>query len=157
MNYYLNIGSNVGDSRANIMRAIAKLSAGFGGCAVSSIIESEPWGFESENKFLNVGITLWTDIEPQIMLDHIHDIEKAMGTSAHRNPDGSYRDREIDIDIMAIDDLVIDTPSLTVPHRFLHQRSFFLLPMSQLNPNWLHPILNLTPAQMFANLTTPEE
>ena len=152
MNYYLNIGSNIGDRRDNLYRAVVALSAGTGGCAVSSIVESEPWGFESENRFMNLGVMLESDMAPQDMLDRIHDIEHRLGSAAHRGEQGGYIDRLVDIDIMAIDDLVIDTPTLQVPHPHLPERDFFLRPMMQLAPDWRHPISGLTAEQMLENL-----
>ncbi len=152
MNYYLNIGSNIGNRRDNLYRAVVALAAGTGGCAVSSIVESEPWGFESENRFMNLGVSLVSDIDPHEMLDRIHDIERRLGSASHRDEQGGYIDRLVDIDIVAIDDLVIDTPTLQVPHPHLPDRDFFLLPMTQLAPDWRHPITHLTPAQMLENL-----
>ncbi|MBQ6080047.1 MAG: 2-amino-4-hydroxy-6-hydroxymethyldihydropteridine diphosphokinase [Muribaculaceae bacterium] len=152
MNYYLNIGSNIGDRRDNLYRAVVALSAGTGGCAVSSIVESEPWGFESENRFMNLGVHLYSDLEPLVMLEHIHEIERRLGSAAHRDAQGGYIDRLVDIDIMAIDDIVIDTPTLQVPHPHLPERDFFLRPMMQLAPDWRHPITGLTAEQMLTYL-----
>ena len=152
MIYYLNIGSNMGDRRDNLYRAVVALAAGTGGCAISSIVESEPWGFESENRFLNLGVSLDSTLEPHEMLDRIHDIERRLGSASHRNADGSYIDRLVDIDIVAIDDLVIDTPTLQVPHPHLPERDFFLKPMAQLAPDWHHPVTGLTASQMLEKL-----
>ena len=152
MNYYLNIGSNMGERRDNLYRAVAYLAAGTSGCAVSGIIESEPWGFESDNRFMNLGVMLDSDMEPQDMLQRIHDIEHRLGSSAHRDSQGNYIDRLVDIDIMAIDEMVIDSPDLQVPHPHLAERDFFLVPLMQLAPDWRHPITGLTPSQMLENL-----
>ena len=142
----------MGDRRDNLYRAVVALSAGNGVCAVSRIIESEPWGFESEHSFLNVGVRLRSGMYPQQMLDHLHDIEHSLGSNAHRDSEGHYIDRLVDIDIMAVDDLVIDTPTLQVPHPHLSDREFFLLPMQELNPVWCHPVTGLTVAQMLERL-----
>ena len=152
MNYYLNIGSNMGDRRDNLYRAVVALAAQTQECAVSSIVESEPWGFESENRFMNLGVSFDSDIEPQEMLDRIHDIERSLGSASHRDADGGYIDRLVDIDIVAIDDLVIDTPTLQVPHPHLPERDFFLIPMQQLAPDWRHPVTGLTATEMLENL-----
>ena len=138
--YYLNIGSNLGDKHAQVRLAIAALSAGNGGCAVTPMMASEPWGFESANTFVNVGVMLRSDLTPMEMLRWLHDIERQLGSASHRDARGGYVDRVVDIDIMAIDDLVIDTPELTVPHRHLMDRDFFYLLMRQLNPDWTHPL-----------------
>ena len=155
MNYYLNIGSNIGERRDNLYRAVVALVADAGAsaeCAVSPVLESEPWGFESENRFMNLGVCLVTEVEPMDMLDRIHDIERRLGSAFHRDDHGNYIDRLVDIDIVAIDDQVIDTPTLQVPHPHLPERDFFLLPMQQLAPDWHHPVTGLTPSQMLDNL-----
>ena len=148
MNYYLNIGSNIGDRRDILYRAVVALAAGTSGCAVSSIVESEPWGFESDNRFMNLGVLLVADCDPQAMLDRIHEIERSLGSAAHRDSEGRYIDRLVDIDIVAIDDQVIDTSTLQVPHPHLPEREFFLRPMMQLNPCWKHPSTGLTLGEM---------
>lgn len=148
MIYYLNIGSNIGDRRDNLYRAVVSLSAGRGGCTVSSLVESEPWGFESSNHFMNVGVRIVSDIPPLEMLDRIHIIERRMGSASHRDEKGGYIDRLVDIDIVAIDDMVIDLPMLQVPHPHLANRDFFLIPMVQLAPEWHHPVTGLTASQM---------
>lgn len=154
MNYYLNIGSNMGERRDNLYRAVALLAAGTSGCAVSRVVESEPWGFESENRFMNVGVRLVSDESPQDLLERIHDIERRLGSASHRDEHGGYVDRVVDIDIVAVDDLVIDTPSLQVPHPHLPERDFFLLPMMELAPDWRHPVSGLTASQMLALLSS---
>ena len=148
MDYYLNIGSNIGDRRDNLYRAVVALAAGTSGCALSRIVESEPWGFESDNRFMNVGVRLSSNMEPHDMLENIHDIERRLGSASHRDCEGHYIDRLVDIDIMAIDDLVIDTPELQVPHAHLHERDFFLRPMMELAPDWRHPVTGLTATEM---------
>jgi 2-amino-4-hydroxy-6-hydroxymethyldihydropteridine diphosphokinase len=156
MNYYLNIGSNIGDRRDNLYRAVVALAATAGGCSVSPIVESEPWGFESENHFMNLGVMLESDMAPHEMLDHIHEIERELGSASHRDQEGHYIDRLVDIDIMAIDDLVIDTPTLQVPHPHMAERDFFLRPMMWLAPDWHHPVTGLNAEQMLENLSSKE-
>ena len=133
MRYYLNIGTNLGDRSKNLRRAIEALTGGTTSWVVSPVVESDPWGFESENRFLNVGLALDSDLEPLAMLDRIHDIERQLGSAAHRDAQGGYVDRLVDIDIMAIDDaqgqpMTIDLPTLQVPHPHLYDRKFFLEP-----------------------------
>ena len=142
----------MGDRRDNLYRAVVALSAGTGGCAVSLIVESEPWGFESDNRFMNLGVSLCSDMEPEQMLDRIHEIERRLGSASHRDEQGGYIDRVVDIDIVAIDDMVIDTPTLQVPHPHLPERDFFLRPMMELAPEWRHPVTGLTAAQMLEKL-----
>lgn len=155
MTVFLNLGSNLGDRRMNISRAVAALEKEFGYFELSHIIESEPWGFESENAFLNLGLMVVSDLPPLEILHRIKKIEQDLGSTSHRNPDGTYSDRIIDIDIIAIDDMVIDTPELKIPHPRMHERRFVLEPMAELAPFWTHPLLNLTPPQLLALLPEP--
>ena len=152
MNYYLNIGSNMGDRRDNLYRAVVALTAGTSGSVTSHVVESEPWGFDSQNRFMNIGLWLASDLSPHEMLDRIHDIERRLGSAAHRDGGGNYIDRLVDIDIVAIDELVIDTATLQVPHPHLARRGFFLRPMMELAPNWQHPVTGLTASQMLEKL-----
>ena len=148
MDYYLNIGSNMGDRRDNLYRAVVALAAGTSGCAISHIVESEPWGYDSDNRFMNLGLKLSSNIDPYDMLERIHDIERRLGSASHRDDEGRYIDRLVDIDIMAIDDMVIDSPTLQVPHPYLPERDFFLRPMMELAPEWCHPLTGLTAGEM---------
>lgn len=138
MRYFLNIGTNLGNRHANLRRAIAELMTGdTSHCVVSPVVESEPWGFESDNTFLNVGVAINSDATPLAMLDYLHDIEQRMGSASHRDAHGNYADRLIDIDIMAIHDaqnqpLTINLPTLQIPHPHLHDRDFFWKPYQYL-------------------------
>lgn len=140
--FYLNLGSNLGDRETNLWAADLRLSLDLGlVTARSEIYESEPWGFESDNGFLNMAIAVECRYSPSEALDIIHAIERELsGGASHRDSRGRYIDRMIDIDIMAIDDLVIDTPKLKVPHRHLMDRDFFRIPFSQIAPDWRHPV-----------------
>lgn len=140
--YYLNLGSNLEDREGNLWAADLRVSLDVGlVTARSAIVESEPWGYESDNAFLNMAIAVEALGEPLEVLDALQAIERELnGGRSHRDADGGYLDRLIDIDIMAIDDLVIDTPRLTVPHPRLMQRDFFRLPMAEIAPDWCHPV-----------------
>lgn len=132
MVYYINIGSNLGNRLMNLTRAVSAIEKQFGWFELSHHIESDAWGYESKNKFLNVGMAFISDLEPTDVLHILQDIEKSINPAAHRNADGSYKDRMIDIDIMAADDMVINTPELTLPHPHLNDRPFFLEPFKEL-------------------------
>lgn len=146
MIYYLNIGSNLGDREGNLWAADLRLSLDLGFVtARSSIVESEPWGFESENGFLNMALAVDSVYSPHEALRIIHEIESEMsGGASHRDSEGNYIDRLIDIDIMAIEDIVIDEPDLKVPHPRLMQRDFFRLPFAEIAPDWKHPVTGET-------------
>lgn len=138
---YLSLGSNSGDRRAHIGRAVAALALRLPAVAMrtSGYYCSSPWGFESENDFLNIAVALtfdrdaaWSDAEADALLDTLQGIERDISDMPHRNADGSYRDREIDIDIIAIDNQRISTPRLTVPHPLAQQRPFVTVPLAEI-------------------------
>lgn len=133
MTCHLNIGSNQGNRQVNIDRAIALIDLRAGKVtAVSSMIESEPWGYESPNRFLNIGINIETELEPQKLLECLQGIEKEISPASHRDSDGNYIDRVIDIDIIDIKGVVMETPRLTVPHPRAMQRDFVKIPLEEI-------------------------
>ena len=130
---YLNLGTNLGDKIQNIENAINAIEIALDGKSIrSSIIESEPWGFDSANMFLNIGIAIKTDLSPLELLKTIKEIEQQLGSGSHRNSNGDYADRLIDIDIMAMDDLEFKSELLTIPHPQLNNRVFFESPYNEL-------------------------
>lgn len=138
MTAYLNIGSNMGDRRGYIDEAIRLIAETFPKAILrlSDVVESEPWGFESTLPFLNIGVALDypVDIDPFFLLATFQDIERRVSPTPHRNADGSYRDRCIDIDIIAIDCLTISSDTLTIPHPRAAKRPFVMEPLRQLAP-----------------------
>ena len=133
---HLNIGSNQGDRQGNISLAVSLIDKQAGHVlAVSDPVESAPWGYDSPNPFINVGINIDTTLSPFDLLDTLQAIERQISPNPHRNPDGTYRDRVIDIDIILYGDVHITTPRLTIPHPLMHQRPFVLLPLRQLAPS----------------------
>lgn len=137
----------------NISVAVAAIEERLGvRVRLSDPVESPPWGYQSPNAYINIGVALDSDIEPDAALDIFRSIEAAMGAGEHRNAAGEYTDRIIDIDIIAIGSLVVDTPSLTVPHPRMAQRPFVLAPMAQLAPLWQHPLLHLTASALLQRL-----
>lgn len=152
MHYFINLGSNLGNRRLNLSRAVNMLAARYGWFELSHAVESEPWGYESLNKYLNIGMTFVSNDTPDEVLKTVKDIEKTLGSASHRNADGGYADRLIDIDIVAVDEEIIDTPDLQVPHPQLTGRRFFLEPMAELAPMWHHPVNGLTCSEMLTAL-----
>ncbi|MBR4793594.1 MAG: 2-amino-4-hydroxy-6-hydroxymethyldihydropteridine diphosphokinase [Bacteroidaceae bacterium] len=131
---YLSLGTNLGDRRSNLETAISLIGRRIGTVqAQSSVFETQPWGFESKNLFLNMAIKVQTGLEPLEVLHTAQAIEKEMGRTAKTGPEG-YKDRIIDIDILLYDDLVIDSPELTIPHPHMYQRPFVMEPLAQIAP-----------------------
>lgn len=119
----------------------------------SAYIESEPWGYDSPRPFLNLGLAVETEIPPGKLLDLLLGVERSISPVSHRTPSGDYADRLIDIDLIAYGNLVVDTPRLTLPHPRMHLRDFVLRPMTQLAPEWRHPLSGLTSAEMLDRLS----
>lgn len=129
---YLSLGSNLGDRHATMQSAILLLDSQAGTVdRVSSAIETEPWGFESANKFLNMCVRIITTLSPEQLLATTKDIELQLGRTT-KSVNGQYHDRPIDIDILTYDDLHINTPSLTLPHPHMHERDFVMIPLREI-------------------------
>lgn len=156
MNVFLNIGSNLGNRRMHLSRAIAAIEKEFGYFELSHTVESAPWGYASANDYLNVGMMVVSDLAPEEILARLQKIEKELNAEPHRNADGTYRDREVDIDIIAIDEMECNTPQLQLPHPRMAERRFVLEPMAELAPFWRHPASGLTPAEMLAALDSQD-
>ena len=135
---YLGLGSNLGDRNANLEQSIALIHERVGEVIRrSSFIETEPWGFESENKFLNGVILCETQLTPRQLLKVTLKIERQLGrrknsTDSRLLTPVSYSDRSIDIDILLYDDLTIDEPDLKIPHPLMEQRDFVMIPLREI-------------------------
>ena len=129
---YLSLGSNLGDRHATMQSAILLLDSQAGSVdRVSSAIETEPWGFKSANKFLNMCVRITTNLSPEQLLATTKDIELQLGRTT-KSVNGQYHDRPIDIDRLTYDDLYINTPSLTLPHPHMHERDFVMIPLREI-------------------------
>ena len=136
---YLALGTNIGNKRRNMITAAALLAERVGDVlALSGFYETEPWGFQSENTFLNAALQLETALSPLEILKATQEIEIEMGRTQKSN--GAYHDRIIDIDILLYDDLVLQTPELTLPHPLMHERLFVMEPLAEIAPNVIHPV-----------------
>ena len=133
---FLGLGSNLGDREDNIQKAISLIGERVGTVLrQSSLIETEPWGFESENKFLNGVILCETQLTPRQLLKVTKKIERDLGRkkkSASSHFSHLYKDRPIDIDILLYDDLTIDEPDLKIPHPLMQQRDFVMIPLNEI-------------------------
>lgn len=140
-NAYINIGSNLGDRHGNIAAAVAAIKERIDPQArLSDPVESPPWGYESVNPYINIGVAVITDLSPFELLDALLEIEGSISAASHRMADGTYADRLIDIDLIAVDSLIINTPRLILPHPRMHLRPFVTIPLRQLAPGWRHPL-----------------
>jgi len=144
---YLLLGSNQGDKIAILQKAGERLQQlSIAPIVVSSLYESEPWGFEAEEWFLNQAVKIETDLKPHDLLRSILEIERSLGR-VRQNGDGriaGYSSRTIDIDILLYENLVSETVDLQLPHPRMHLRRFVLMPLSEVAPGLIHPVLNVS-------------
>ena len=132
---YLGLGTNLGDKEANLKAAIEEIRKRVGKVtSLSAFHASEPWGFQSENPFLNAVCCVSTGFQPTEVLAITQDIERLLGR-LKKSTGGNYSDRVIDIDILLYDDLHIDTPELTIPHPLMWQRDFVMIPLREIAPD----------------------
>ena len=137
MTTYLGIGTNLGDRAENLTRAVALISEQVGTVlACSSFMETAPWGFTSDNHFLNAVLAVDTALSPHELLRVTQSIERELGR-LHKTIDGNYSDRIIDIDILLYDDLTIVSEELTIPHPYMLIRDFVYLPLGEIAPEVL--------------------
>lgn len=135
MKVYLGLGSNLGDRKANIEKALQLLGERLCVEQVSSLYETEPMGYVAQPRFLNAVCRAETDIGPLQILSLIKGIEASLG----RAPGFPNAPRPIDVDIIVYGDLVMETPQLTIPHPRLEERAFVLIPLFELDAGLVHP------------------
>ena len=131
---YLSLGTNLGDRPNNLKSAVKLIALQVGTVkAQSDVIETDPWGFESANRFLNMVIKVETDLQPLEALHVTQEIERRLGRR-EKSVNGQYHDRLIDIDLLIYDDTTMSTPELTLPHPRMYQRDFVMKPLLQIAP-----------------------
>ena len=151
---YLGLGTNSGNRTENLTRAIEELSLALGNCtAQSSFMETEPWGFNSNNKFLNCVVAFETVKSPMEVLEITEGIEHKLGRTT-KSVGGVYHDRIIDIDILLYGSETISTERLTIPHPLMHLRDFVLAPLAEIAPDTIHPIFGKSAEVMLKELRT---
>jgi 2-amino-4-hydroxy-6-hydroxymethyldihydropteridine diphosphokinase len=147
---YLGMGTNAGDRLANLQAAVDGLAPQVEVLAISRVYQTPPWGYTEQADFLNIALKAITGLNPEELLVFLKDLESRVGRTAtfHWGP------REIDIDILFYDDLILEQSGLTIPHPMLHKRAFVLIPLTDLDENLEHPNLDQTIRQLVNEVDT---
>ena len=154
-NCYVLFGSNLGDKEALFEQACTFINDRCGRVVqVSSAYESEPWGFEAEEWFLNRLIVVETSLLPDELMRQLLAIESALGRVRRHNAQG-YASRPVDLDILYYGEQIVSTDWVIAPHPRLHLRRFALLPLCELIPDFMHPILGLTQTELLERCNDP--
>jgi 2-amino-4-hydroxy-6-hydroxymethyldihydropteridine diphosphokinase len=145
VNAFLSLGSNRGTRLRLLEEATWVISTRIGSVvAQSSVYESAPWGFQDDTPFLNMVLEVATNLEPVEILGEIQSIEMGLGRVHELKPEQKYAPRTMDIDILFYDQLVVEQKDLVIPHLHLHERKFVLVPLCEIAPYFVHPVLGET-------------
>ena len=151
---YLSLGSNEGNRKQWLAKACALLADSCGTLAQrSAIYETAAWGLTDQPAFLNMAVSLQTSLDPAALLAGILSIELSLG----RQRIIKWGPRIIDIDILFYNNLIINTPTLTIPHPFLHERRFVLAPLAEIASGYIHPVFNTSVSELLAACTDKSE
>src|SRR5271157_2882601 len=149
---YLALGTNLGDRIANLRAAIEALSPEIKVIVESKVYETPPWGYEDQPAFLNMAVKGETGLKPESLLKRLKQLEVQLG----REQSFRWGPRLIDIDILFYDDLILESESLTIPHPRLHERAFVLVPLTDIAPDFIHPVLKETIKELLASADTDD-
>ena len=149
---YLGLGTNLGNKTANLYAAVHEIDIQIGKVtSLSAFYETLPWGFESTHPFLNAVCRIETTLTPHQVLDRTQTIEQSLGRT-QKTTDRQYTDRPIDIDLLLYDQLILNTPTLTIPHPLMCERRFVLEPLTEIAPDLIHPVRHRTIRELLSEL-----
>lgn len=146
---FLGIGGNIGNKHDNFDKVYTFIKNELGKIIKrSSVYETPPWGFQSDENFWNQVLIIETELSPEELLQKIAEIENHFG---RERGNSGYTSRKMDIDILYFDELVTETEKLTIPHPQIANRLFVLVPLAEITPEFVHPLLRLNSLQMLEN------
>lgn len=146
---YFSLGSNVGNRQKFLAGAARALEKHVSRISVSSIYQTEPWGEKDQPVFLNACVSGQTSLKPEELLDFLKSIEKSLG----RKHTEKWGPREIDIDILFYGNQILKLPGLEIPHPHLAERAFVLIPLSEIAPGLIHPVLKQPISELAAAIS----
>ena len=155
---YLGLGTNLGDKEQNLRDAVQKIEEQVGKIvSLSAFYVTAPWGFSSDNSFLNAAVCVETKLSPLEVLQETQMIEKELGRT-QKSVNRMYSDRLIDIDLLLYDDLVLSVISasgveLTLPHPLMTERDFVMKPLAEIAPGLVHPVLGKTMKELTSSFS----
>ncbi|WP_294608374.1 2-amino-4-hydroxy-6-hydroxymethyldihydropteridine diphosphokinase [uncultured Bacteroides sp.] len=152
MNVYFGLGTNLGDKEQNLRLAVQHMEERIGKIvSLSAFYATAPWGFASDNAFLNAAVCAETSLPALEVLSITQAIEREMGRT-HKSVNGVYGDRVIDVDLLLYGNLVLDTPTLKLPHPLMQKRRFVMEPLAEIAPDVMHPVLGKTLGNIFHDM-----
>jgi 2-amino-4-hydroxy-6-hydroxymethyldihydropteridine diphosphokinase len=155
---YVGVGANIGDRISYVQQAHRLLNdtEGIDVLESSSLYETEPVGYKEQEWFINAVLKIDTSLSPEGFLEQCFRIEKQLGRARHPElPKNGPR--TIDLDILFYDDKIIDTEIIEIPHPRMHQRAYALVPLLELDADFVHPVFQKTISELHENLEEPEE
>ncbi len=147
---FLALGTNLGHRILNLREALSLLSSDCEWVAVSRVYETPPWGFADQPAFLNMAVHAQTALGPESLLSKLKQAEIQIG----REQTFRWGPRVIDLDILFYDDIILDLPGLTIPHKRLHERAFVLVPLADVAADFVHPVLRRIVSELLADVDT---
>lgn len=152
---YLGLGGNIGNKRENLKKVLFYIENELGTIVKkSSVYETPPWGFNAEENFWNMVVHITTNLEPDILLQKTKEIEQKFG---RKKSEKKYYSRQMDIDILYIDDIILKNKLLKLPHPLIEDRLFVLVPLEEIAPDKVHPVLKQTSRQLLENCPDDSE
>ncbi len=153
---YLSLGSNKGDRIGYVQQAASLLGAceNISVVRTSAFYETEPWNMNSDTWFVNAVVEIKTKLSPRGLLNECRRIEAQLGRKPAKT--GNYEDRTIDIDILFYGNEIVQENDLTIPHKYVHLRAFTLVPLLELIPDYIHPVLHKSIIDLHSDLENPE-